>query len=146
MDQVILDLGSVANVLPKQTLERMGKPVLQWSLIQLRMANQQKITDMRRLQTIIVDIEGASALTDFKVIDIIHDGNPYPALLGIDSATDINEVINLKKRKMIFGKNSLHVIVPLDPAEGSRYTEPVNDYESDDDLDCIYMITVRDQD
>ena len=40
MDQVILDLGSDANVLPKQTWERMGKPALQWSPIQLQMANQ----------------------------------------------------------------------------------------------------------
>ena len=29
MDQVILDLGSDANVFPKQTLERMGRPALQ---------------------------------------------------------------------------------------------------------------------
>lgn len=28
MDQVILDLGSNANVLPKQTWERMGRPAL----------------------------------------------------------------------------------------------------------------------
>jgi len=28
MDQVILDLGSDANILPKQTWERMGRPVL----------------------------------------------------------------------------------------------------------------------
>ena len=28
MDQVILDMGSNANVLPKQTWERMGRPVL----------------------------------------------------------------------------------------------------------------------
>ena len=40
MDQVILDLGSDANILPKQTWERMGRPALQWSPIQLRMANQ----------------------------------------------------------------------------------------------------------
>lgn len=46
MDQVILDLGSDANLLPKQTWENMGKPTLQWSLIQLRMANQQKILPM----------------------------------------------------------------------------------------------------
>ena len=46
MDQVILDLGSDANVLPKQTWERMGKPTLQWSPIQLRMTNQQKILPM----------------------------------------------------------------------------------------------------
>jgi len=28
----------------------------------------------------------------------------------------------------------------LDRAEGLRYTEPVRDYESDDDLDQIYKI------
>ncbi len=46
MDQVILDLGFDANVLPKQTWERMGIPTLQWSLIQLKMMNQQKIIPM----------------------------------------------------------------------------------------------------
>ena len=40
MDQAILDLGSDMNVLPKQTWERMGRPTLQWSSIQLRMENQ----------------------------------------------------------------------------------------------------------
>ena len=39
MDQVILDLGSDANVLPKKTWKRMGEPTLEWSNIQLRMAN-----------------------------------------------------------------------------------------------------------
>lgn len=52
----------------------------------------------------------------------------------------MNGVINLKKHKIIFEKKSLHIIVPLDPAEGARYTEPVLDDENDDDLDCIYKI------
>jgi len=60
MDQIILDLGSDANVLPKQTWECMGKPTPQWSPIQLRMANQQKILPMGRLQGITVDIEGVN--------------------------------------------------------------------------------------
>ena len=60
MDHIILDLGSDANVLPRQMWERMGKPTLQWSPIQLRMVNQQKILPMGRLQGITVDIEGAS--------------------------------------------------------------------------------------
>lgn len=47
----------------------------------------------------------------------------------------MNGVINLKKRKMVFEKKSLRVIIPLDPAEGSRYTKPVHDYDSDDDLE-----------
>jgi len=35
-DRVILDLGSDANVFPKPTWEKMGRPALQWSPIQLR--------------------------------------------------------------------------------------------------------------
>ena len=57
----------------------------------------------------------------------------------------MNGVINLKKRKMIFKKKSLCVIVTLDPAEGLHYTKPIHDYESDDDLDCIYKITAQEQ-
>ena len=79
-----------------------------------------------------MDIEGVSMLADFKVIKIVDDNNPYLALLGIDWATDMNGVINLKKWKIIFEKNSLCVVVPLDPMEGFRYTEPVCDDESDD--------------
>lgn len=61
-------------------------------------------------------------------------------ILGIGWAIDMNRVINLKKRKMIFEKKSLRIVIPLDPAKGSCYTEPMCDYESDDDLDCIYQI------
>jgi len=39
MDQVIMDLGSDVNVLPKQTWEPMDRPALQWSLIELQMEN-----------------------------------------------------------------------------------------------------------
>ena len=46
---------------------------------------------------------------------------------------------------MIFERKSLRVIVPLDPAEGLRYTELVCAYESDDELDYIYKIKEKDQ-
>jgi hypothetical protein len=141
MDKVILDLGSDANVLSKKTWVQMGRPMLQWSPIQLRMTNQQKIIPVGWLQGVTVDIEGASALANFKVIEIVDDNNPYPAVLGIDWAINMNGVINPKKRNMIFEKKPFHVIVPLDAIEGSRYTEPICDYESNDNLDYIYKIT-----
>lgn len=53
----------------------------------------------------------------------------------------MNGVINLMKRKMIFEKKSLRVVIPLDQAEGPRYTEPMCNKGSDDELDCIYKIT-----
>lgn len=85
----------------------MGRPALQWSPIQLKMVNEQKILPMGISQGITVDIEGASVLVDFDMIDIVDDSNPYPALPGIDWATDMNGVINLKKRKMIFEKKAI---------------------------------------
>ena len=88
-----------------------------------------------------MDIEGASMLAYFEVGEIVGDSNRYSALLGIDQAIDMNGVINLKKHKMIFEKNSLHVVIPLDPVEGSCYTELVCDYERNDDLDYFYKIT-----
>lgn len=82
-------------------------------------------------------------LADFKVIYIFHDSNPYPMLLGIYWAIDMNGLINIEKWKIIFEKKSLCVVVPLHPAEGLHYTEPVCDYDSGNDLDCIYKITTQ---
>jgi len=101
---------------------------------------------MGRLQGVTVDIEGTSTQTNFEVIEIVDDSNTYPTLLGIDWATDMNGVINLKKQKMIFEKMFLRIVVPLEPTEGAHYTEPVCDDGSDNELDCIYKITVQDQD
>lgn len=44
-------------------------------------------------------------LVVFEVKEIVDDNNPYPALLGIDWATNMNRVINLKKRNMILRKS-----------------------------------------
>lgn len=68
MDQVSLDLGSDVNIFPKQMWERMGRPVLHWSLIQLRMMNQKNIFTMGCLHEVTIDIEGASVLANFEVI------------------------------------------------------------------------------
>jgi hypothetical protein len=37
---------------------------------------------MGRLHGVTVDIEGASALADFEVIEIVDDNNPYPCAPG----------------------------------------------------------------
>jgi len=54
------------------------------------MVNQQKIILVGRLQGVNIDIEGMRALANFEVIEIVDDSNPYPVILGIDWATDIN--------------------------------------------------------
>ena len=100
---------------------------------------------MGQLQGVTVDIEGVITQTDFEVIEIIDDSNPYPTLLGIDWATDMNEVINLKRWKMTFKKKSLRVTILLDLDEGVWYTELVHNEESDNELDCIYQIIAQDR-
>jgi len=64
--------------------------MLQWPLIQLKMENQQKIIPMGWLYGVTVDIEGVSAVEDFEVIEIVDDNNPYPAILRINWAMDMN--------------------------------------------------------
>ena len=99
----------------------------------------------RKTPNVSVDIDGVSTLAEFEVIEIIDDNNPYPALLGIEWAIDNDAVINLRKRQMTFEGKKLRVIVPLDPSQGERYTEPVRD-EDQDVLDHIYNITAKQED
>ena len=89
------------------------------------------------MYAVTIDIEGASTLDKFEVIEIVDDTNCYHALLGIDWAFNMDALINLKKWKMTFERKVLRVIMPLDSVEGVRYTEPVQDYEEDNDLDQI---------
>ena len=84
----------------------MGESKLEWSTIQLRMENQQKIIPLGRLPKIMLDITGIKVQADFEVIEIMEDADPYPALLGLDWAIDMGGVINLKKRSMVFENNS----------------------------------------
>ena len=89
-----------------------------------------------------IDTDGVSTVTEFEVIEIIDDSNPYPALLGIEWAMENAAVINLKKRQMNFEGKGLRVIIPLDPSQGERYIKPLRD-EDQDVLDHIYNITAK---
>lgn len=131
-------MGSDANVLPKQTWQQMGEPKLEWSNIQLCMANQQKIIPLGRLSKIMVDITGVRAQADFEVIQIVEDADPYPIPLGLDWDIYMGGIVNLTKRSMIFENNGTRVIVTLDPMEGEHYTEPVR---GNKEVDHIYKMT-----
>ena len=76
-------------------------------------------------------------LVDFRVIQIVDDTDPYPAMLGLDWDNDMDGIINLKRRSMVFENNGTRVVVPLDPVEGEIYTEPVR---ADDDFEHIYKL------
>lgn len=72
----------------------------------------------------------------------MDDGNPYPTLLVLDWAINMEGIINWKCRIMIFENYSSRVILPLDLAEGERYTESVHE---GDDVNHIYNLTMRDE-
>ena len=76
----------------------MNKPRLNWTSIQLRLANQSKVLPIGRLSQVPMDVEGLRTYSDFEVIDIIGDTNPYPTLLGIDWEIYNQTIINFKKR------------------------------------------------
>jgi hypothetical protein len=87
-----------------------------------------------------VNIEGVKTKVDFEVIEIMDESDPYPALLGIDWAFDNNAVLNLKKRQMSFETDTLCVVAPLDPYEGDRYNEPVDEDAQSSVIENIYKI------
>lgn len=77
---------------------------------------------MGRLSNVPIDIDSVWILANFKVIEIIDDSKPYPALLGIEWDFDNLAMINLKKKQMTFEGHNIRIIAPLDPSMGPRYT------------------------
>ena len=103
----------------------MGKPCLDWSPVQLQLANQAKVLPIGRLSQVPIDIQGLCTFAYFEVINIVDDTNPYPTLLGIYWAIDNQTIINFKKRILSFEDNEMRVVSPIDPLEGHRYVEPI---------------------
>ena len=68
--------------------------------------------------------------------------DPYPALLGLGWAMDMGGIFNLRKCSIVLEVEGIWVVIPLDPAEGERYTEPARVGE---ELDHIYKLTAKDQ-
>jgi hypothetical protein len=50
MGDMILDLGSEVNVLPKKTWQCMGEPTLVYSPVQLKLSNQHRLLPIGRLK------------------------------------------------------------------------------------------------
>jgi hypothetical protein len=110
------------------------------------MANQQAVSPFRRLEHVLVDINGVIMFSYFDVIEIVDDSCPYPALLGIDWDVNNSIVVDLKKRHMNFERDGLRVIAPLDLDEGHRYTKPIREEDYAYALENIYNLTAIQQD
>jgi hypothetical protein len=129
IDYVVLDLGLEVNFMTKKPCALMGKPKLIYSLIRLRMANQQDVIPFGILEHVLVDIDRVRTFADFEVIEIVDDNCPYPALLGIDWDFNNSTVVDLKKIRMMFEGDGLRVIAPLDPDKGKIYTLTIDRLE-----------------
>jgi hypothetical protein len=86
MGDIILDLGSEVNLLPKATWKCMGEPTLGYSTVQLKLENQHRVLPIGRLKGVTVDLDGVHTKVDFEVIEIVDDTTPYSGLLGLDWA------------------------------------------------------------
>jgi hypothetical protein len=96
MGDIILDLGSEVNALPKKTWQCMGEPTLGYSPVQLKLANQHRFLPIGRLKGVTLDLDKVHTKENFEVIEIVDETTPYPALLGLDWAFDNHAIINLK--------------------------------------------------
>jgi hypothetical protein len=68
MGDIILDLGSKVNFLPKKTWKCMGEPTLGYLTFQLKLENQNKVLQIGRLEGVRVDLNGVHTKTKFEVI------------------------------------------------------------------------------
>jgi hypothetical protein len=102
MGDIIMDLGSEVNLLPKNTWKCMGDPTLGYSPVQLKLENQHRVLPIGKLKGVAVYLDGVSTKSNFEVIEIVDGTTPYPKLLGLNLAFDNQDIINLKTRKMNF--------------------------------------------
>jgi hypothetical protein len=144
MGDIILDIGSEVNVLPKNTWQCMGDPTLGYSVVQLKLANQHRVLPIGRLKGVTVDLDGVRTKADFEVMETVEGTTPYPALLGLDWAFDNQAIINLKTSKMTFELGEYRVIAPLDPSEGERFVEPT--FLDLEEISQLYRTTAHDED
>jgi hypothetical protein len=84
MGDIILDLRSEVNILPKTTWKFMGEPTLGYSTVQLKIENQHRVLPIGRLKGVTIDLDGVRTKADFEVIEIVDGTTPYPTLLGLD--------------------------------------------------------------
>ena len=94
MEYINLYLVSYVNILTRNTWESMNKLQLNWSLIQIRLANRSKVLPIGRMTQVPIEVEGLRTYTDFEVINNVDDTNPYPALLGIYWVINNQTIIN----------------------------------------------------
>jgi hypothetical protein len=83
---------------------------------------------------VLVNIDGVCSVVEFEGIDIVDDSQPYPELMGLEWAFDNQEIINLKRREMIFEVGELKITAPLNPTEGDTYIEATKG----NDIDNMY--------
>ena len=61
----------------------MGKLYLVWSPVQLRLANQPKMSPIGRVPRLPIEVERLNTYEKFDFIEIVYEISLYPALLGI---------------------------------------------------------------
>lgn len=88
-----------------------------------------------------IDVARVNTTTDFEVIGIMGDKDPYLVLLGIEWEYDNYAIIYLKRDTVTFEANGIKVVQPLDPCLGPRYIEPVDHNMESDALDKLYIVT-----
>ena len=94
-----------------------------------------KVLAIARLTQVPIEFEGLRTYAYFKVIDIVDDTNPYPALLGTDWVINNQTIINFKKMILSFEYFEIRVVAPIDLLEGERYVEPINSEDQVNYLD-----------
>jgi len=105
------------------------------------MVNRYFIFPIGRLENVEIYVAGVKSTTDFEVIEIMGDKDPYPTLLEIDWAYDNYAIIDPNKETMTFEADGIKLVHPLNLYLGPRCTKPVDNNMESDVFDQLYTIT-----
>ena len=65
-----------------------------------------------------VNLDGVKSTTDFQVIEIVDETNPYLVLLGMDWEFGNSTTLNLKNKKMSLSEKKCHSLYPYTKENG----------------------------
>jgi hypothetical protein len=94
------------------------------------------------MENVEIDVVGVRTTTDFEMIEIVGDKDPYYSLLWIYWAYENYDIIDLKRGTMTFEADDIKVVQLLDPYLGPRYVELVDHNMESKALDQLYTITI----
>ena len=119
---VLVDGGSALNILPSQTMEKLGLSLTGPSPHVIRMANQTSSVPLGQIKDCRINTGGEEYIVTFHVIRMHSTKNAYPMLLGRPWLRMANAVVEWEgpQPSITYGPKDNRARVPIESASSLR--------------------------